>query len=76
MSEKLIREILNRNASTLNGGQMARVEEQLEVDGNMSYQELAKFLSPSLKASEADIYSFLHDRDKRSPADIDKNKPS
>jgi len=78
MSEKLIKQVivLNKIASSLNGNQMARVEEWLDTDSSMSYQEISKFLAPRMNVSERDIYSFLNDRDKKSTDDINKNKPN
>ena len=78
MSEKLIKQVifLSKISSTLDGNQMARVEEWLDTDSSMSYQEIARFLAPRLNASERDIYSFLNDRDKKNTDDINKNKPN
>ena len=56
--DKIANEIL-KSASSLTGVQEEAVTQFLESDPQMSFQEIAKFLSSKIKANESIIYSFL-----------------
>ena len=76
MNERIIQSIVNVFAkkSNLTGKQEERIVEALEEDLNMSFQEMAKFLSKRINADERDIYDFLLNYEKSKGRDINKNK--
>lgn len=77
MNKKIINKIANeilKQSSSLSGNQQAQVDDFLNTDPEISYQQIAKLLAPKIKAKEQDIYDFLFNRDKEIYDDIDTNK--
>jgi len=76
MSEKIIKDILGKfqKKTFLTGKQEEKIEEFVNQDINMTYQEIAKDLAPKIDAREQDVYDFLMTRDKRIYNDINLNK--